>query len=103
MKTINSIPTSNTTCHQISWYWPSCVNTLNILVTKSLIEEEAKEKNQNNAEDIYNSLKQPKGSAFKVVQMLSMDKSIMPSLCRKIFFISVLSPPYRHLLLMNIS
>ncbi len=42
-------------------------------------EEEAKEKlNQNNAEDIYNSLKELKGSALKVAQMLSMDKSILP-------------------------
>ncbi len=37
-------------------------------------KEEAKERlNQNNAEDIYDSLKELKGSALKVAQMLSMD------------------------------
>ena len=34
--------------------------------------------NENNAEDIYDGLKNLKGSALKVAQMLSMDKSIMP-------------------------
>ena len=34
--------------------------------------------NQDNAEDIYESLSELKGSALKVAQMLSMDKSIMP-------------------------
>ena len=39
-------------------------------ITKT--EEEAKAKlNENNAEDIYNSLKNLKGSALKVAQMLS--------------------------------
>jgi predicted unusual protein kinase regulating ubiquinone biosynthesis (AarF/ABC1/UbiB family) len=42
-------------------------------------EEEAREKlNKANAEDIYDSLKDLKGSPLKVAQMLSMDKSIMP-------------------------
>lgn len=42
-------------------------------------EEEAKEQlNLENAEDIYDSLKELKGSALKVAQMLSMDKSILP-------------------------
>lgn len=34
--------------------------------------------NENNAEDIYDGLKNLKGSALKVAQMLSMDKSLMP-------------------------
>lgn len=34
--------------------------------------------NQNNASDIYNSLKELKGSALKVAQMLSMEKNILP-------------------------
>ena len=34
--------------------------------------------NESNAEDIYDGLKNLKGSALKVAQMLSMDKSIMP-------------------------
>ncbi len=36
------------------------------------------ELNENNATDIYDSLSQLKGSALKVAQMLSMDKSILP-------------------------
>lgn len=36
------------------------------------------ELNQSNAEDIYDSLKNLKGSALKVAQMLSMEKNIMP-------------------------
>ena len=49
-------------------------------------EEVAREKlNKDNAEDIYDSLKDLKGSPLKVAQMLSMEKSI----CRKIFFSSI--------------
>ena len=50
-------------------------------------EQVAKENlNKNNAEDIYSGLKQLKGSALKVAQMLSMEKK-HPStrLCRKVF------------------
>ncbi len=36
------------------------------------------ELNENNATDIYNSLSELKGSALKIAQMLSMDKSILP-------------------------
>ena len=34
--------------------------------------------NQDNAEDIYNSLSELKGSALKVAQMLSMDRNLLP-------------------------
>ena len=36
------------------------------------------ELHKDNAEDIYNSLSQLKGSALKVAQMLSMDKAVLP-------------------------
>ena len=36
------------------------------------------ELNEENANDIYNSLSELKGSALKIAQMLSMDKNIMP-------------------------
>lgn len=36
------------------------------------------ELNEDNAQDIYNSLSELKGSALKVAQMLSMDKNILP-------------------------
>ncbi|MCF8715600.1 AarF/ABC1/UbiB kinase family protein [Joostella atrarenae] len=54
--------------------------------------------NKNNAEDIYDGLKSLKGSALKVAQMLSMEKSILPrdyvekfSLAQ--FSVPPLSPP----------
>jgi len=82
MKTIDSIPTSKmqrasklvTTGAKIG------VNYLKYYgdkITKT--EEIAKARlNENNAEDIYDGLKQLKGSALKVAQMLSMEKSILP-------------------------
>ncbi len=49
--------------------------------------------NENNAEDIYNGLKQLKGSALKVAQMLSMEKSIMPQSYVEKFSLSQFSVP----------
>jgi predicted unusual protein kinase regulating ubiquinone biosynthesis (AarF/ABC1/UbiB family) len=45
------------------------------LINPSLTKDKL---NENNAEDIYDGLKNLKGSALKVAQMLSMDKNIMP-------------------------
>ena len=57
-------------------------------------EEEAKERlNQKNADDIYNSLKELKGSALKVAQMLSMEKSIMPRAYVEKFSLAQFSVP----------
>jgi predicted unusual protein kinase regulating ubiquinone biosynthesis (AarF/ABC1/UbiB family) len=41
-----------------------------------------------NAEDIYEGLSSLKGSALKVAQMLSMDKSFLPSGLRRRNFLS---------------
>ncbi|MBU2951778.1 AarF/ABC1/UbiB kinase family protein [Tamlana agarivorans] len=61
-------------------------------ITKS--EFEAKEKlNENNASDIYDGLKQLKGSALKVAQMLSMEKSIMPQAYVEKFSLAQFSVP----------
>ncbi|MGJ5642176.1 ABC1 kinase family protein [Formosa sp. S-31] len=61
-------------------------------ITKTEIE--AKEKlNQNNASDIYDGLKQLKGSALKVAQMLSMEKSIMPQAYVEKFSLAQFSVP----------
>ena len=49
--------------------------------------------NENNAEDIYDGLKQLKGSALKVAQMLSMEKSIMPQSYVEKFSLSQFSVP----------
>ncbi|MDB9960613.1 AarF/UbiB family protein [Oceanihabitans sp.] len=82
MKTIDKIPISKiqrasklvTTgakvgVNYIKYYGDKIINS----------EDEAKARlNENNAEDIYDSLKQLKGSALKVAQMLSMEKSILP-------------------------
>ncbi|MFY0605050.1 MAG: AarF/ABC1/UbiB kinase family protein [Flavobacteriaceae bacterium] len=97
MKTIDNIPTSKiqratklvTTGAKVG------VNYLKYYgdkITKT--EEEAKERlNQNNAEDIYDGLKQLKGSALKVAQMLSMEKSILPQAYVEKFSLAQFSVP----------
>ena len=49
--------------------------------------------NENNAEDIYDGLKQLKGSALKVAQMLSMEKSILPAAYVEKFSLAQFSVP----------
>ncbi|MBT8394139.1 MAG: AarF/ABC1/UbiB kinase family protein [Bacteroidia bacterium] len=57
-------------------------------------ENEAKQRlNKNNAEDIYDGLKKMKGSALKVAQMLSMDKSILPQAYVEKFSLAQFSVP----------
>ena len=51
------------------------------------------ELHQNNAEDIYDSLSQLKGSALKVAQMLSMDKSLLPTAYQQQFSMAQYSAP----------
>jgi len=56
--------------------------------------EDAKERlNQNNAEDIYDGLKSLKGSALKVAQMLSMEKSMLPQAYVEKFSLAQFSVP----------
>ena len=49
--------------------------------------------NENNAEDIYDGLKNLKGSALKVAQMLSMDKNFLPQAYVEKFSLSQFSVP----------
>ena len=49
--------------------------------------------NEDNAEDIYDGLKSLKGSALKVAQMLSMDKSFLPQAYVEKFSLSQFSVP----------
>ena len=57
-------------------------------------EETAREKlNKDNAEDIYDSLKDLKGSPLKVAQMLSMEKSILPKAYVEKFSLAQFSVP----------
>ena len=97
MKTIDNIPTSKIQrasklvstgakvgVNYLKYYGDKIVNT----------EEEAKKRlNQNNASDIYDGLKQLKGSALKVAQMLSMEKSIMPQAYVEKFSLAQFSVP----------
>lgn len=57
-------------------------------------EEKARERlDENNASDIYDSLKTMKGSALKMAQMMSMEKSIMPKTYVDKFSLSHFSVP----------
>lgn len=57
-------------------------------------EKEAKERlDENNASDIYDGLKTLKGSALKMAQMMSMEKSIMPKAYVDKFSLSQFSVP----------
>lgn len=51
------------------------------------------ELHNSNAEDIYNSLSQLKGSALKVAQMLSMDKAVLPKAYSEKFTMAQYSAP----------
>ncbi|OEY73442.1 ABC1 kinase family protein [Salegentibacter salarius] len=51
------------------------------------------ELDQDNAEDIYDSLKSLKGSALKVAQMLSMEKSLLPNAYVEKFSLAQFSVP----------
>ena len=102
MKTIDHIPTSKMqrATKLVSTGAKVGVNYLKYYGDKlTKTEDQARAKlNENNAEDIYAGLKQLKGSALKVAQMLSMEKSILPqayvdkfSLAQ--FSVPPLSPP----------
>jgi predicted unusual protein kinase regulating ubiquinone biosynthesis (AarF/ABC1/UbiB family) len=96
MKTLDSIPTTKIERagqllktgvkvggNYLSYYGEKIVNP-------SLTKDKL---NENNAEDIYDGLKNLKGSALKVAQMLSMDKSIMPQAYVDKFSLSQFSVP----------
>lgn len=51
------------------------------------------ELHEDNAKDIYNSLSELKGSALKVAQMLSMDKSLLPQAYQQRFAMAQYSAP----------
>lgn len=97
MKTIDRIPTSKIqrATKLVQTGAKVGVNYLKYYgnrITKT--EEDAKEQlNQDNAEDIYDGLKQLKGSALKVAQMLSMEKSILPQAYVEKFSLAQFSVP----------
>ncbi len=97
MKTIDRIPTSKIEratklfqtgakvgINYVKYYGEKIIST----------EKKAQENlNEANAEDIYNGLKTMKGSALKVAQMLSMEKSILPRAYVEKFSLSQFSVP----------
>ncbi|ETN96282.1 ABC1 kinase family protein [Zhouia amylolytica] len=97
MKTIDKIPTGKIQRASKLFKTGAKVGTNYLKYYGSkLINDEvsAKERlNQDNAEDIYNSLKELKGSALKVAQMLSMEKSILPRAYVEKFSLAQFSVP----------
>lgn len=69
-------------------------NYLKYYGEKLVNPEVSKDKlNEDNAEDIYDGLKKLKGSALKVAQMLSMEKSLLPSAYVEKFSLAQFSVP----------
>ncbi|XLS28210.1 ABC1 kinase family protein [Flavobacteriaceae bacterium M23B6Z8] len=69
-------------------------NYLKYYGEKLINPEISKDKlNEENAEDIYDGLKSLKGSALKVAQMLSMEKSLLPSAYVEKFSLAQFSVP----------
>ncbi|PKR80666.1 ABC transporter [Brumimicrobium salinarum] len=97
MKSIDKIPTSkiNRASKLVSTGAKIGVNYLKYYgnkLTKS--EEEARSKlDESNASDIYDSLKSMKGSALKMAQMMSMDKTMLPQAYVEKFSLSQFSVP----------
>jgi predicted unusual protein kinase regulating ubiquinone biosynthesis (AarF/ABC1/UbiB family) len=96
MKTIDTIPT-----HKIERAGKLMKTGLKVggnylsyygekIINPSLTKEKL---NEQNAEDIYDGLKELKGSALKVAQMLSMDKSVMPRAYVEKFSLAQFSVP----------
>ena len=56
-------------------------------------ENDTSKLNQNNAKDIYDGLKELKGSALKIAQMLSMEKNLMPQAYVEQFSLAQFSVP----------
>jgi len=96
MKTIDHIPTGKTSraTQLVKTGVKVGGNYLKYYGEKLVNPELTKEHlNTENAEDIYNGLKNLKGSALKVAQMLSMEKNILPKAYVEKFSLSQFSVP----------
>ena len=96
MKTIDYIPTSKIqrATKLVQTGAKVGVNYLKYYGEKMVNPEMNRDKlNEDNAEDIYDGLKSLKGSALKVAQMLSMDKSFLPQAYVEKFSLSQFSVP----------
>ncbi|MEC5164771.1 putative unusual protein kinase regulating ubiquinone biosynthesis (AarF/ABC1/UbiB family) [Flavobacterium sp. PL11] len=96
MKTIDYIPTSKIerATKLVQTGAKVGVNYLKYYGGKIVNSDLTRDKlNEDNAEDIYDGLKSLKGSALKVAQMLSMDKSFLPQAYVEKFSLSQFSVP----------
>ena len=96
MKTIDYIPTSKIerATKLVQTGAKVGVNYLKYYGEKIVSSDLTRDKlNEDNAEDIYDGLKSLKGSALKVAQMLSMDKSFLPQAYVEKFSLSQFSVP----------
>ncbi|MFM9825663.1 ABC1 kinase family protein [Flavobacterium sp.] len=96
MKTIDYIPTSKIerASKLVQTGAKVGVNYLKYYGEKMVNPTMTRDKlNEDNAEDIYDGLKSLKGSALKVAQMLSMDKSFLPQAYVEKFSLSQFSVP----------
>jgi predicted unusual protein kinase regulating ubiquinone biosynthesis (AarF/ABC1/UbiB family) len=96
MKTVDYIPTSKIerATKLVQTGAKVGVNYLKYYSGKMVNSSLTRDKlNEDNAEDIYDSLKSLKGSALKVAQMLSMDKSFLPQAYVEKFSLSQFSVP----------
>ena len=97
MKTLNKIPTGKIerASNLLKAGAKVGVNYIKYYGNKITKDEEEAKKilNEDNAADIYDSLKELKGSALKVAQMLSMEKNIMPQAYVEKFSLSQFSVP----------
>lgn len=96
MKTIDNIPTSKLgrTTKLVQTGVKVGGNYLKYYGKKALNSNVTREElDKDNAEDIYDGLKSLKGSALKVAQMLSMEKSLLPAAYVDKFSLSQFSVP----------
>ena len=96
MKTIDYIPTSKIerASKLVQTGAKIGVNYIKYYGEKIVNSDLTRDKlNENNAEDIYDTLKSLKGSALKVAQMLSMDKNFLPQAYVDKFSLSQFSVP----------
>lgn len=97
MKTLDKIPTGKIerTGSLLKAGAKVGVNYLKYYGNKITKDEDEARKilNEDNATDIYDSLKELKGSALKIAQMLSMEKNILPQAYVEKFSLSQFSVP----------
>lgn len=96
MKSIDKIPTGKLgrTTEMVKTGFKIGGNYLKYYSQKAFDKELSRDQLDNdNAEDIYDGLKNLKGSALKVAQMLSMEKSLLPSAYVEKFSLAQFSVP----------